>query len=142
MALRYCPPKLFQKTGFSGRACVAFLSRSIDAETLSFSIVVVTSVDHVSVLGNQLTARLNGEELNTHLQASGTTGLIANNRIAEGVDDASGSLFFFGQLMGSVTANMLTHCYTVLVNQVDEFVEDANNLILFTPVGGCPGIGE
>ena len=115
---------------------------STASETLSFSIVVVSSVDHVSVLGNQLTARLNGEELDTHLQAAGTTGLIANNRIAEGVDDASGSLFLVGRLMGSVTANMLTHCYTLLVSQVDEFVEDENNLILFNSVDGCPGIGE
>jgi hypothetical protein len=100
--------------------------------------VMLMSMDAVSMLGNQLSARVPERAFRMHALVLGPTVSAVDNRIAESFLATHISLATAALLINVTSGNLLTHCFSAHGASGDYYWQLGDNLVLFTPFPeGC-----
>lgn len=143
---------------YAPQPAIAFKATS---DKLSYAVVALVSLDHLSVNSNNFAFRLDLSNLTlssklpsppfsvsdtsfdygnrpvmTHVLALGHTVDVGHNRVAEGLQVSEASIFSIGFAMNSTVFNVTTHCSSVH-GRPDAIIQDVGNVTLLQPANGC-----
>lgn len=97
--------------------------------SLSFSSILIFTLDDLSFADNQCEANLLDDILITNLLSVAMTQRVSGNRFKEGLFNAPLSAFTLGVMMNTTTDNQGTHCIVVR-NAVASLLVDEDNTVL------------